>query len=106
MRTRASLLATGVAAVLAGGALGGCGSASDSAATTTTAAPSPSPGQAPAGVRQQFKQLRSCLKKHGVELPENPQASGQPPQIDQSALQACQQYLPQGGPRAGVTPPS
>ena len=69
----------------------------------------------------------SCLEEHGVELPDQnsqppqgapPSQGGQPPsgpvpggqmsQTFRKALEACQQYAPQGGQFAppGLTPPS
>ena len=60
-------------------------------------------GGGPGGMNTaDMKKLQSCLKKQGVELPDR--GSGSPPggagagSIDRSAMEACSQYMPSGGP--------
>ncbi len=129
---RSRFLAIGLAAVLAAGALAGCGS-SESSVTTNLDAPAGAPaptgsrggvpnGAGPPGMtsamRAQFQKFRTCLEQHGATLPTGPPQNGSgppqngsaPPQIDAAAMQACSRYMPQGGPQgappSGVAPPT
>jgi hypothetical protein len=107
--------------------LSGCGS-SDSSPTTSFSQSGGQPGFSqgggpPGGVNPAaLRQLRSCMKKQGVQVPSGPPNGGAPPSgiAPQSgqppsggprffgsakarkAIQACRQYLPQGGPTAGA----
>ena len=102
-----------VALVLAAGALAGCGSDASSPGTTTTPASAPPTGAPQPGAEQRaaIEKLRTCLKEQGVDLPSGgpggppPSAGGAPPALDREALQACAEYLPQGGPPAMGAPP-
>ncbi len=110
MRVRRAAAGPVLAAVLAASALAGCGSdaSSPGAATATTPAP-PSGAPQPSGEqRAQFENLRACLEREGVELPGSgrPSAGGAPPQLDPDALQACAEFLPEGGPPGMGAPPA
>jgi hypothetical protein len=96
MRARAFTLAAVVALLLVG-----CASSGTTNASNAPQQP-PSGGPAPQSDQQAFAKLRSCLRKHGVTLP-NGAPQGQPPSGSsklRKAMQACGQYLlsqPQGG---------
>src|SRR3954447_18335490 len=64
--------------------------------------------------KAQLKKFRDCMKQHGVDVPDfsnGPPEGGPPAGFDptsskfRSAIQACGQYAPQGGPPGGAGGP-
>lgn len=121
-RGRIRLAVLGSSAVLAAGAVAGCGSGTDTqAANANGPAGQGQNGQSQGGPpqptsdqREQLKKFRDCMKKNGVDLPDigsgGPPQGGPPAGVDpssskfRSAIQACAQYRPQGGPPGGGPP--
>jgi hypothetical protein len=95
-------LASAGAAVLVAAALGACGSSSDDPQTSIDTGTQP----ARSAAGGQFAQLRACLRQNGVEVPQGRPRSDRRTMLSdpafQRAMQACRQYLPQGGPPPGA----
>jgi hypothetical protein len=94
-----------VAVVAAAIALLAAGDESASSSATTT--PSGLPGGLSEDQQADLEEFRSCMSDQGVELPEPGERPGvgQAPSPEMlSALQACQQYLPEGFAPGGEGP--
>ncbi|HEY3262274.1 MAG TPA: hypothetical protein VGJ95_18745 [Pseudonocardiaceae bacterium] len=114
MRRHLALVATALAILLAGCARAGDDSqvatagGQGAAATTTTSA------QPPADDEERMRQFASCMREHGVDMPD-PEPGGGPVQLRggpgdvdmskmQAAMQACRSFLPNGGEPRQLSP--
>ena len=87
--------------VIVGVAIALLASGDDSASSAGTTAPLAAPEGLSEEQQSQLEALQDCLSEQGVEPPEPGSTEGPSPEMLQ-ALQACQQYVPEGiGPGGG-----
>ena len=115
-RTLRTLIAAFGAVVVLG--LGACGNTNDGAqvananggTTATTTQPADQPAVDEDERRQQFTQ---CMREHGVDLPDPEPGSGGKVRVHgagpdkekmQAAMEACRQFMPNGGERMQLSP--
>lgn len=109
-RTIRNSIASALVAAALGVLLGGCGSNSQ-VQEKSAGSGGPAAEQRPPGGPGNFdsaatEELRNCLDKQGVELPDQGQGppSGAARSKLRDAMEECSQYLPSGGPGAGGLP--